>query len=232
MQEKLSWEPTSNRFVAFFDIMGFKDLVLKTDHNKIVELLEGLSLKREELNLLNNHSPEDENLKMGETRSFTFSDSIIFFSKGETLEDIKKILIDCFFLQREALRLEIPIKGALSYGKITLKIDNSLYFGQPIIDAFLLQEDLHLYSIIADNHFEKKGKELLHNSSMWDFDNLFEFYKTPLKSGRAYHYIAKPSENDKKTYITCLNNLYLTVSGKPRQYIDNSLDFYNSVYTK
>lgn len=222
------WTPTANRFVAFFDIMGFKDLVLKRKHEDIVNILKTLSDARNELNNINNTSISPNDASRGETKSFTFSDSIIFFSKSDKEEDAYKIVLDCIYLLRIALRNKIPIKGAISYGKITVDIENSIYFGQPIIDAFLLHEDLHLFSVIADNSFEKKISEL----NMGKLDAIFEFYKTPLKSGKTNHYVLKPQPKDKETTLSNLKNLYLTVSGKPRQYIDNTIDFINTATYK
>ena len=37
----MSWDKvtTASRFVAFFDILGFKDMVMKSSHNDILEKL-------------------------------------------------------------------------------------------------------------------------------------------------------------------------------------------------
>ncbi|HRG01527.1 MAG TPA: hypothetical protein PKZ75_10445 [Bacteroidia bacterium] len=219
------WEPTANRFVAFFDIMGFKDLVLKSKHDEIVILLNKLSAAREELHDFNSVIVDSNSIKGGETKSFTFSDSIIFFSKGNNKHDASKIILDCVYLLKIALENNIPIKGALSYGEVTVDLKNSIYFGKPIIDAFLLHEDLHLFSVIADHSFQKKVTEL-NNGKM---HGKFKLYKTPLKTGKVNHYILMPISGKNEQTIKNLEKLYLEVSGKPRQYIDNTIDFINSL---
>lgn len=220
---KNDWEPTANRFVAFFDIMGFKDLVLKKSHEDIMYLLEVLSESQEKLKNANN-TVSTSGKKVGETKSFTFSDSIIIFSKSDGFADINKILIDCSVIMKKALEHQIPIKGAISFGKITVHEKKNIYFGQPIIDSYLLHEDLHLYSVIADSEFENRLKQI--NSTSLSH---FEYYKTHLKSGKANHYLLKPLKNEKSITLENLKKLYLTVSGKPRQYIDNTIDFVNSI---
>jgi hypothetical protein len=224
MKATNKWKQTTNRFVAFFDIMGFKDLVLKKDHEHIVTLLKSLSERRKELGNANNFTIQVGKVKMGESKSFTFSDSIIFFTKGDSPSDLNKILLDCLYMLSQSLKYQIPIKGAISYGKITVDKTNSIYFGQPIIDAFLLHEELQMFSVIADNEFEKRVKET--NSKTL---KQFKFYKTPLKSGKANHYILQPIDPGKIEMLENLNKLYNTVSGKPRQYIDNTIDFLNSI---
>ena len=221
IKENNKWIKTTNRFVAFFDIMGFKDLVSKKSHDEIVSLLETLSKSRTDLEELNNHQLDKSLAIIGETKSFTFSDSIIFFSKGDQIEDLNKIILDCLYIVKKSIESQIPIKGALSFGNITLDIEKSIYFGQPIIDAYTLHEDLLLYSVIADHNFEKRTKEL----KVGTLSKLFSFYKTPMKYGKTTHYILKPTYVDKDLMLEGLQNLYVSVSGKPRQYIDNTIDF-------
>lgn len=48
------WDLTANRFVAFFDILGFKDLIAREKSEKIFELLRILSAIRYELDQYNN----------------------------------------------------------------------------------------------------------------------------------------------------------------------------------
>ena len=45
--------------------------------------------------------------------------SIIFFSKGDQIEDLNKIILDCLYIVKKSIESQIPIKGALSFGNIT-----------------------------------------------------------------------------------------------------------------
>jgi hypothetical protein len=219
------WEPTANRFVAFFDIMGFKDMVSKKSHEEVLILLKSLNNNVKALESQNNTIQTELNdMIFGETKTFTFSDSLIIFSKSDLEADARKLWADFSYIMHIASSEQIPIKGALSFGKITVDVKNSIFFGQPIIDAYLLQEDLHLFSLVADHNYENKIKELKLNVM-----SSFEFYKVPLKSGKAKHYVFKPFKKDLSGTIENLKKLYLTVSGKPRQYIDNTIEFINSL---
>ncbi|HTB05805.1 MAG TPA: hypothetical protein VK806_02545 [Bacteroidia bacterium] len=226
---KTEWKKTDKRFVAFFDIMGFKDLVMRNEHETILKLLYKLSNQRELLHNANNQmfeSKDDKTAKpftTGESISFTFSDSIIFFSKSDSVKDYKKIVLDCIVLLHESLNAGIPIKGALSYGEITVDTAKSIYFGQPIIDAYLLGEELQMYAVIMDHEFELKAKEL----SREKFKNSFVAYKAPLKSGRATHSLIRAYNKD--VHVSSLNSLYSKSYGRPRQYIDNTMAFVNEV---
>lgn len=221
---------TKNRFVAFFDIMGFKDRVARNPHKNI---LKDLKMLRETINDLESHNNSTkfaEILKtnVGTTRAITFSDSIAIFSKGDSLEDLNKILIDSYLLIDIALEGGIPIKGALSYGEITVDFNNSLFFGQPIIDAFTLHEDLQVYAIVLDNNIEKKIEALKLPEKI---SSLIYSYKTPFKGGKITHKILGGYGKKEiiQRQINDVKKINLNVSGNPRLYVDNTVDFLNFV---
>ena len=222
------WNKTANRFVAFFDIMGFKDLVQRNSHDDILIKLKTLKNVLKELEGMDSESKEAlKKLKTEklQTRSITFSDSIIIFSKGDTVADFNKIVLDSYLLLHKAIERGIGIKGALSYGRITVDFENSLFFGQPIIDAYLLHDELLLYAVILDNNIEAKqtalGEHNLPNDLLVDC-------KIPLRSGKIKHRLIKSSRKMTNNTISHLEKLYESVSGKPRLYIDNTIEFLKS----
>lgn len=221
------WIETTNRFIAFFDIMGFKDLVQKGTHE---EVLRKLNILKKTLNYLNNkdaiHAIEHYSIDLDQTKAITFSDSIIIFSKSDSYNDALKILIDANAILRDALNNSIAIKGAISYGKITVDFNKSLFFGQPIIDAYLLHDELHMLSVIIDHNFEIKITPYIDDPLYF----VIADYRANLKSGKITHKIMKPSaQNEITERISSLDNLYHSVSGKPRAYIDNTIDFLKSL---
>jgi hypothetical protein len=222
------WKKTGNRFVLFFDILGFKDLVQANSHEAILDKLEVLKNTIGQLKKLGKAERFKRfEFERDQTQSVTFSDSIIFFSKGDTANDILKILVDGYSLWTQAIQVGIPIKGALSYGSITVDFKNSLFFGQPIIDAYLLHEDLQMLTIILDHKFEVRLKELKYDRSI---NSVLSQYKANLKSGKILHTVVRPQrEKGLTAAIVSLKNHYNNVSGKPRIYIDNTMEFFKSL---
>jgi hypothetical protein len=222
---------TPKRFVAWFDIMGFKDLVLRNKHQHILLQLESLKEVLGKLENANSNTMpylRDSNIEEDQTRSFTFSDSIAIFSKSDHYNDLLKIILDSYYLLRKAIEIGICIKGAFSHGEITVDFDNSLFFGQPIIDAYLLHDELEMYNIIMDNNFERRYKELVSDND--PLKSIIHFYKTPLKSGKITHGLLQPTKKDHQKQISNLKELYLNVSGRPRIYIDNTLEFLDTLH--
>ena len=85
----LSEDDTANRFVAFLDIMGFKDRVARTAHDDLRgQLLDFNSriMKHTKLN--------DKKIQLAQ-----FSDSIVLFSNDDSLESLE-IMAQMPFLVR------------------------------------------------------------------------------------------------------------------------------------
>ena len=115
----------------------------------------------------------------------------------------------------------IPLKGAIAAGRMTCNQIKQLYFGQALIDAFLLEENVKYYGVLVHHSAEKYLQ-------LNDFPE-FRDVKAPLKGGEISHYelnwyntAIKPGEDNPKTVDDCLKNLRLTVSDEPRKYIDNT----------
>ena len=83
-----------------------------------------------------------------------FSDSIFIFSKDDDFGSLRLFLIYVKKVIRMALRKEIPLKGAIAYGNIVVDDVHNLFCGQPIIDAYLLEEDLQYMGVVFHHTFE------------------------------------------------------------------------------
>ena len=222
--EENKWETTAERFVLFFDILGFKDMVQRNDHDFVLGKLNLLKNTIHDLDGLHTLE-ESKRLKISEkqSQSVTFSDSIIIFSKSNTVEDAYKIFSDAYIILLYALENDIPIKGALSYGKITVNFEKSLFFGQPIIDAYLLHENFQMLTVVLDHNFEKQYSLVKKDNIPTHF---LVDYKVNLKTAKVTHKVFRPVAPRLAKAIESLKNHYLSVSGYPRIYIDNTMDFY------
>lgn len=233
MEEEKSeeWLTTTNRFVAFFDILGFKDLVARKSHEEIHELLTKISDIQEILT--KKIYKTDGNISIA-----NFSDSIIIFSKDDsTATFFFDFLFTISYLFAKAIEYTIPLKGAIALGQISVDKKKQLYFGQPIIDAYLLEEELNYLGIIAHNSIDNYINSDEQRKALFNIDlsTLFET-STPLKSGKISHInvnwfsmIGILETKDLKSIdfnlaLNKIKNLKCNISGPPRKYIDNTLD--------
>jgi hypothetical protein len=235
------FEPVKNRFIGFVDIMGFKNLVQIKTTNEVYEIMQKFKFIVEESDInakynttFNPKVPLDLLLQ-----KVMFSDSILLASIDDSIESAIYILYYCIRLLSDCMRNSIPVKGAIAFGTGVFDQEETIYFGNPLIDAYQLGEALQLYGIILHHTFEEKLFN--YNNQHNFFKNIDKFiikYKTPFrKSKKVNHYnlnwiynaIAEIKgdkiENSEKVITSYIDKFYKTVSAKPRIYVDNTADY-------
>lgn len=209
-EDKSEWKLTANRFVAFLDIMGFRDRVARNSHKTVLDSLTSLSV------FISEKLPKDNTIVFS-----MFSDSIVFFTRDDTEDrfiSISQLLCNVI---KESIRLKIPIKGAISKGEMSVNPSKQLFFGQPLIDAYLLEEDVLYYGIVVHHSLEKIIKS--------EINDLFFDVKVPFKGGASFHYVINWCDGDFINCRRCVNEIREMVSDEPRKYIDNTIDVINAL---
>ena len=147
----------------------------------------------------------------------------ILYSEDGSLDALKSLLFTASWFLSECIQSQISIKRAIAKGPFTADKEKSLYFGQPLIDAYDPGNEVHFYGAT------------LHHSTQADLISLQEGFhfpsKVPLKSGKTTHSVLALETPDQyrmfcPEYEECIRRFYLTSSGPVRKYVDNTLDVY------
>lgn len=221
------WPVDGNRYVGFMDVMGFKEMVARKTHEEIGAMFHQLSFMKDVLQrvFVSPHQSVTPGTQRKErVRSVTFSDSVLFVTRDDSISDLLVLAGVLAIFQEAAIQRGAPTKGAISFGRLTADFDQSIFYGQPLIDAYLLQDQLHYYGIIADHEVESRIMDSLEHRGMEPrlIDMHFCKLSTPLKTGRVRHYnIALDSLTEDQ-----LQGMYRTVSGGVRKYVDHTLEMY------
>lgn len=230
-KKQIEWPSTCKRFVAFLDIMGFRDMVFRNTHEDVLGTLEQFRIAIRKI-----RKDARERLKgkpsgwdtFGNTIIWPvfFSDSVLLFSSDDSLGSVEHILWGVYLVISRALLKGIPIKGAIAYGEQTADFKKSLYFGRPLIDAWELQNEIVLYGAVLHHTMEKF---LIENDLLEEVNSSVLKYPTPLKQGIINHYLVNllqyiPTDSKLKN---SLPNLYCNVSGSARRYVDNTVEYFN-----
>lgn len=196
------------RIVVFLDIMGFKDLVARQTETKINEKLHELSTVISSM-----VAPESC------VQFSIFSDSIILFSNESTLDSFNQMISLTGNIVEKSIELGLPIRGAIAAGQCTVTNEKvPYYFGQPIVDAFTLEENLVLYGVVLHNTVEQFAVEHGEDKKL-----VFD-YKVILKGGASRHYVVNWFGNNYEKNMANLQAIRKTVSDSPRRYIDATID--------
>ncbi len=204
----------AERIVSFLDIMGFKDLVARQSETNIQNRLRDLST----------FIAENVGTDNGMTFSI-FSDSIVIFSKDDSAESFQMLLHTTSNIMKHSIMLGLPIKGAMAMGTctVTQSNKNSFFFGQPIIDAYMLEENIVFYGVVLHHTLEAMAQEMVNKGEKIIFDHL-----VPLKKGCSCHYVLDWFTEEKANNLNRLRAIRCTVSDSPRRYIDNTISCFNS----
>lgn len=226
-EDSTEWEITTNRFVAFFDILGFKDMVLRNSHSEIFKILLDISNLKTEINPIITNV-EFSNEKINPIEIVTFSDSIIIFSKNDSIETFKVFLEALNFIFARIIESKIPLKGSFAHGKVSIDIEKQIFFGQALIDSFQLQEDVDYFGVVAHNSIDK----FIYDNKIEELEEQLLEIITPLKSGKIRHLNLKyfpfiVYEDTAKMY-EYFEKFKFSASGKSRKYLENTINFYDN----
>ena len=213
---------TGNKFVGFVDIMGFKDKLFRKPHAE--------SLK-DILTFANAIEEVRKTQRKGEVKiqSANFSDSVLGVTREATSSEAHCIIrvFEKYFV--EGLSSGIPIKGAMAYGEFTADFKKNVFCGIPLVDAYLLGEELGFYGVTLHHTFQRKLVDLGELNHFVKENWIIE-YDTPFKSsGKSKHYCInwlKAVKDDKTDEVeNRVKEFYLSSSGRIRLYVDNTLAF-------
>lgn len=221
------------RFVIFLDIMGFKDRVARNNHDELeLELIEFNKSITSIIKDIYSENISFENIEKEESSGSLFalnnkknknnillaqfSDSIVLFSVDNSSDSLRKIAEAASKIMEAAMKLDkpIPLKGALAEGRITCDMSKQLFFGQALIDAYLLEENVQYYGVVVHHSAEKSVRDA--------GIDIFRDIEVPLKSGKIKHYELLWYKDCKDEVEKGLDNLRLSVSDSPRKYVDNT----------
>jgi hypothetical protein len=223
-EEILSDKDTCERYIAFLDIMGTKDRLQREGHDKSLVKHKALLFTKRMIDIIPALPEKD---KLADIKCVMFSDSIILISEDNLDKSLKDMISITRFLLHSALKIGLPIKGAIASGRYTYSKVNSINFGQPLIDAFELQNELQLFGVVLHHTVE----ETLRKYDTIDESAIVNI-RVPMKSGNITHYLINWIDNmdiigDNPQEL--VSKLYYGVSGKPRIYVDNTLDFVREI---
>lgn len=225
------WQENEDHLVLFMDIMGFKDRVTRTKHKELLKTLTDFK------NLNDRLKPLLKDDKGELLRMVQFSDSIIIASMNPNKQSLNRIVKAAVVLMQNALESGFALKGAIAMGPLTFDADTGIYFGLPIVDAYLLEEELKFYGVAFHHSVEPLIEGYIKLPPQRGGQPLYapiDTCKLQLKTGQSSHYCvlyhkmskALAKADDSLRLSGLVKNIGKTVSGAPRIYIDNTLKFF------
>lgn len=193
-------------FIAFFDVLGFKEIINNNDLPEMKRLFGHLlrdtqtALSGETFVQLNQGTIVPD-LKNQKVNCLHISDSIVFWTNGQTEEDFKELVSVCYSFYWRSLQTTFPLRGCLTYGEIDFNPDtirttggvnfyNYSLIGKGLVDAYLKAESIEYAGCLLDKLAIKKVSDKLINDLI--YDQKVCMYKVPFKLGASYEHVFRP----------------------------------------
>ena len=226
-----NWNPEHEKMVLVLDIMGFKNMMSNLSYEdvylKLYKIFTSFShLKNMQWDLFADKFWVE-----------FFSDTIFIISSDCSDATVTMLNMIVSQILWAALKLGIVFKGAYAEGKIVVDRENHICFGQPIIDAYLLEENQAWFGIACHKSVksisEDKVDVIQHvdgEEKIIQIKPVFITYNVPLKCGTEkliafawFNHAVVSCDEIKKELMTLRQNCPLKV----KLYYDRVLDFMN-----
>lgn len=192
-------------FIAFFDVLGFKEIINNNDLAETKRLFGHLlrdtqtALSGETFVQLNQSIVPD--LKNQKVNCLHISDSIVFWTNTQSEEDFKELVSVCYSFYWRSLQTTFPLRGCLTYGEIDFNPDtirtagginfyNYSLIGKGLVDAYLKAESIEYAGCLLDKLAIKRISDKLINELI--YEQKVCMYKVPFKFGANYEHVFRP----------------------------------------
>jgi hypothetical protein len=132
------------RFVAFFDILGFGSWVESVGSKEVFTYVRGFLNLMVRASLPGSivHSDMSVNLKKSDIGYINFSDCIVFYSRNDSYKCLKTMLKVCGeFMNVVICGPSRMLRGAITHGEFYVDSKANAYVGKALIDAFHLEKN-------------------------------------------------------------------------------------------
>lgn len=158
-------------YVAFLDILGFKELYKNRTCEEIKAIFDDiLLLKHDYNNEFGKIIASEQTIKNSTIK--IVSDSIIVTTL-DTLEGFEYLIYFCSFIQNMLLSCDLTLRGGIEYGEF-YTMENTV-FGTALTEAYKIENDIAVFPriVISKNVIEHlKDTNIFRKSVMSDYANL------------------------------------------------------------
>lgn len=147
-------ENYKNCYVAFLDILGFRELIHTSTFNQIFDIFQTITASSDYKIALrravekDGSGPEDllaYNYALDGIKIYTMSDSIVISSEKDSSFALEALIDVCIFVQNMLYGFASPVllRGAVAVGDFYCQ--QSIAFGKGMVDAYIYQENYSKY---------------------------------------------------------------------------------------
>ncbi|PIS26298.1 MAG: hypothetical protein COT45_00970 [bacterium (Candidatus Stahlbacteria) CG08_land_8_20_14_0_20_40_26] len=146
------------RYVAHFDMLGFKNATLRNP-DEAWKALSSLRACMDRVLELHIKVLSTNEIISNRIKAYIFSDSILIFTLRDEPKDLISMLVLTSQIFADSLHACIPLRGGISYGDFFFNLDLHLFCGTPFVKAYEIGEMVQWSGIVVDKavaeHYQK-----------------------------------------------------------------------------
>lgn len=154
---------TSDRTVAYLDILGFKDILGKYPYSRIGEVyFTAITKAKEDIKIWveifgHTYKPCDV---------YSFSDSIVIFSPDNSKEGFLSVVLHVKNIMQNLIVLQLPVRGAIAFGEIFLRSDPLIFLGEGYMRALELESQQEWMGVSIDESVEENFTDFFEKDNL------------------------------------------------------------------
>lgn len=240
-------------YLAFFDILGFKEFIYNSDSEIRLRLMNNLIRDSQMALSLGKSVPRPggglmPDLSGTNIQCLHISDSIVFWTENISVEIFIELVKCSAYFLRQCMQITFPVRGCIVAGEIDytpfvlknkkgVEFQNSSLYGKALTDAYLKAEAQDWVGCYVDRSAVATVDDKIINDLI--YANQLVYYPVPLKDGSAnYEFVIR-------TINKTINDVFLKnlakgaeemfhrhMNGEPlpesvRRKLTNTIKFYN-----
>jgi hypothetical protein len=179
-----AWEHVArNRYVAHIDMLGMSELTVRDPKLAWSAVSEMVLARRRRMENLSYTLNGREVRVADNVGAFTFSDTVLLFTKGGEAEDLRSIVFACLEMFTLLLSRSIPIRVGVAYGPFVFNLDEGVFAGPPLIQAYRLGENAQWIGAVVEQTVAERVVQLELPLQDMNGNDLVVQWNVPLRNG-------------------------------------------------
>jgi hypothetical protein len=156
-----AWERVArNRYVAHIDMLGMSQLTIRNPQLAWSALSEMVIARRRRMEDLS-YTLNGREVRVSDyVGTFTFSDTVLLFTRSAQPEDLRSIVFACNEMLTLLLSRSIPFRVGIAYGLFVFNLNEGVFAGPPWIQAYRLGEDAQWIGVVLDRSVAEQALQL------------------------------------------------------------------------
>lgn len=209
------------RWLAYVDLLGFKDLVNSSDISDVVHTY---------FDVLSNIEQLCAKQRKGGNLLFAwFSDTFLIYTKSHSVNEFIELENAVAQLFVSLISKGVPARGCISFGKLYSQQKKNIFIGPVLIDAYIYGEKLNWIGLslspVAENELSSTGSIKIINENYKSITNESILRSNNFGTPKGFHFKGNAAKLDHRIILNSLVSMRDNAPDSVSDKYTNLIDF-------